>query len=168
VKGAVNAMQFTLGTILAQLVIFLILMALVSWKAVGPVARMLNKRKDYINKQISDAENSRTESHKYLEQQKAELDKVRQESRKIIDQAKQQAATESKSIVDAAENRSNLLIKEAHEEIKREREKAIVSIRDEVANLSVLLASKVLEKEIDAKDYSKEIDQLMKQVGNQQ
>ncbi|MCI1857353.1 MAG: F0F1 ATP synthase subunit B [Sporolactobacillus sp.] len=161
-------MQFTLGTILAQLVIFLILMALVSWKAVGPVARMLNKRKDYINKQISDAENSRTESHKYLEQQKAELDKVRQESRKIIDQAKQQAATESKSIVDAAENRSNLLIKEAHEEIKREREKAIVSIRDEVANLSVLLASKVLEKEIDAKDYSKEIDQLMKQVGNQQ
>lgn len=160
-------MSFSLGTILAQLVIFLILMALVAWKAVGPVAKMMEKRRKYINNQIAEAEKSHEESQKYLDQQKDELDKVRRESREMIEQAKSQAAAESKSIIDAAKNRSDLLIKEAHEEIDRERAKAIASIRDEVADLSVLLASKVLEKEINVKDYSKEIDQLMKQVGNQ-
>jgi ATP synthase, F0 subunit b len=160
-------MSFSLGTILAQIVIFLILMALVAWKAVGPVAAMMNKRKQYINNQITEAETSREDSQKYLEQQKAELDKARQESREMIEQAKSQATAESKNVIEAAKKRSDLLIKEAQEEIVREREKAIASIRDEVADLSVLLASKVLEKEIDARDYSKEIDQLMKQVGSQ-
>ncbi|MDD9148258.1 MULTISPECIES: F0F1 ATP synthase subunit B [unclassified Sporolactobacillus] len=161
-------MSFSLGTILAQIVIFLILMALVAWKAVGPVAAIMEKRKKYINNQITEAENSREESQKYLAQQKVELDKVREESRAMIEQAKKQAAAESQGIIDAAKNRSDRLIKEAYEEINQEKEKAVASIRDEVADLSVLLASKLLEKEINAKDYSKEIDQLMKQVGNQQ
>ncbi|WP_353948927.1 F0F1 ATP synthase subunit B [Sporolactobacillus sp. Y61] len=161
-------MQFSLGTILAQIVIFLILMALVAWKAVGPIARVMEKRRKYINNQINEAEGNRDEAQKYLDQQKSELDKMRRESRDLIEQAKSQAAAESKSIIDAAKNRSDLLIKEAHEEIDSEKAKAIASIRDEVADLSVMLASKVLEKEINAKDYTEEIDQLMKQVGNQQ
>lgn len=161
-------MSFSLGTILAQIVIFLILMALVAWKAVGPVAAMMEKRRKYINNQINEAESSRDEAQKYLDQQKSERDKMRRESRDLIEQAKSQAAAESKSIIDAAKNRSDLLIKEAHEEIESEKTKAIASLRDEVADLSVMLASKVLEKEINAKDYTKEIDQLMKQVGNQQ
>ncbi|WP_010630624.1 F0F1 ATP synthase subunit B [Sporolactobacillus vineae] len=160
-------MSFSLGTILAQIVIFLILMALVAWKAVGPVAAMMNKRKQYINNQITEAETSREKSQKYLEQQKAELDKARQESREMIEQAKSQATAESKNVIEEAKKHSDLLIKEAHDDISQEKAKAIAAIRDEVADLSVLLASKILEKEVNAKDYSKEIDQLMKQVGNQ-
>ncbi|MCO7125616.1 F0F1 ATP synthase subunit B [Sporolactobacillus shoreicorticis] len=160
-------MSFSLGTILAQLVIFLLLMVLIAWKAVGPVVAIMDKRKKYINSQITTAEKSREDSQKYLELQKEELDKVRRESHEMIEQAKSQANAEAKAIIEAAKNRSDLMIKDANEEIGLEKEKAIAAIRDEVADLSVMLASKVLEKEINPKDYSNEIDQLMKQVGNQ-
>ncbi|MCL1631271.1 F0F1 ATP synthase subunit B [Sporolactobacillus sp. CPB3-1] len=160
-------MSFDLGTIIAQLVIFLILMALVAWKAVGPVVAIMDKRKKYINNQISEAEKSREDSQKFLEEQKTELDKVRRESHDLIEQAKSRANAEAKAIVEAAKNRSDLMIKDANEEITLEKEKAIAAIRDEVADLSVLLASKVLEKEINPKDYAQEINQLIEQVGNQ-
>lgn len=160
-------MSFSFGTIIAQLVIFLLLMVLVAWKAVGPVVAIVEKRKKYINNQITEAEKSREDSQKYLDQQKAELEKVRQESREMIEQAKSQGNAESKRIVEAAKNRADLLIKDANEEINLEKDKAIAAIRDEIADLSVLLASKVLEKEINPKEYSQEIDQLMEQVGNQ-
>lgn len=161
-------MSFSLGTILAQLVIFLLLMMLVAWKGVKPVAEIMDKRKKYINNEITEAEKNRKSAEDYLAKQKTELDQSREESRTMIEQAKKQASAEAQSIINAAKNRSDLLIKEAYEEINQEKEKAVASIRDEVADLSVLLASKLLEKEINAKDYSKEIDQLMKQVGNQQ
>ncbi|WP_100486814.1 F0F1 ATP synthase subunit B [Sporolactobacillus pectinivorans] len=160
-------MSFSLGSIVFQLVVMLLLMIFVAWVGVKPVLAIMDKRNKYINNQIDSAEKSRTDAESYLAKQKAEVDKVREESHEIIEQAKSQASAEAKSIIDAAKNRSDLLIKEAHEEISQEKEKAIASIRDEVADLSVLLASKVLEKEVNAKDYSKEIDQLMKQVGNQ-
>lgn len=145
----------------------LLLMAFVSWIGVKPVLAIMDKRNKYINNEIDEAEKNRKSAEEYLARQKDELDKVREESRAMIEQAKKQASAEAQSIVDAAKNRSDLLIKDAHEEINREKEKAVASIRDEVADLSVLLTSKLLEKEINAKDYSKEIDQLMKQVGNQ-
>ncbi|RYL95205.1 ATP synthase F0 subunit B [Sporolactobacillus sp. THM7-4] len=160
-------MSFSIGDIVFQLVIFLLLMVFVAWVGVKPVIAIMDKRKKYINNEISEAEKSRKESEDYLAKQKEELDKVREESRSMIEQAKRQAATEAQGIIDAAKNRSDRLIKEAHEEINREKEKAVASLRDEVADLSVLLASKVLEKEVNASDYTKEIDQLIKQVGNQ-
>ncbi|RYM05567.1 ATP synthase F0 subunit B [Sporolactobacillus sp. THM7-7] len=160
-------MSFSLGTILAQLIIFLILMALISWVGVKPVVEIMNKRKQYISGEIDAAEKSRKESAEYLAKQKEALDKVREESRDIIEQAKKQAQNEAQSIIDDAKTRSERLIKEAHEEINREKDKAVAALRDEVADLSVLLASRMLEKEINPKDYSKEIDELMKQVGNQ-
>lgn len=160
-------MSFSLGSIIFQLVIMLLLMVFVTWVGTKPIVAIMDKRKKYINNQIDSAEKTRTDAQDYLAKQKAELDKVRESSHDIIEQAKAQAATEAKGIVDAAKNQSDLLIKEAHDEISQEKEKAIAAIRDEVADLSVLLASKILEKEVNAKDYSKEIDQLMKQVGNQ-
>lgn len=160
-------LSFSIGNILFQLVIMLLLMIFVTKIATKPVVSIMEKRNKYINSQIDGAERSRQEAETYLKQQKEELEKVRAQSFEVLDQAKHQAQSDAKSVLDAAKERSELMVKEAQEEINREKEQAIASIRDEVADLSVTLASKILEKEINAKDYTKEIDQLMKQVAIQ-
>ncbi|CAM3128316.1 F0F1 ATP synthase subunit B [Sporolactobacillus spathodeae] len=160
-------LSFSIGNILFQLVIMLLLMIFVTKIATKPVVSIMDKRNKYINSQIDGAERSRQEAETYLKEQKEELEKVRAQSLEVLDQAKNQAQSEAKSVLDAAKERSELMVKEAQEEINREKEQAIASIRDEVADLSVMLASKILEKEINAKDYTKEIDQLMKQVAIQ-
>lgn len=160
-------LSFSLGNIIFQLIVMILLMIFVTIVGVRPVVSVMEKRKKYINNQIDGAEKNRQDAEAYLAEQKAEVERIREEAHGIIEQAKSQANAEAKSIIEAAKNRSDLLIKDANEEISLEKEKAIAAIRDEVADLSVLLASKVLEKEINPKDYSTEIDQLIKQVGNQ-
>ncbi|MFT8363915.1 MAG: F0F1 ATP synthase subunit B [Sporolactobacillus sp.] len=160
-------LSFSVGTIVFQLVIMLLLILFVTKIGTKPVISIMEKRNQYINNQIDGAEKSRQEAETYLKQQKEELEKTRVQSLELLDQAKHQAAVEAKNVLDAAKQRSELMVKEAQEEIGREKEQAIASIRDEVADLSVLLASKILEKEINAKDYTAEVDQLMKQVAIQ-
>ncbi|MET1248664.1 F0F1 ATP synthase subunit B [Sporolactobacillus sp. STCC-11] len=160
-------LSFSLGNIIFQLVVFILLMIFVAFVGVRPVIAIMEKRKKYINSQIDDAEKKSQNAESYLAEQKSEIERIRNEAHSILEQAKSQANAEAKAILEAAKNRSDLMIKDANEEIGLEKEKAIAAIRDEVADLSVLLASKVLEKEINPDDYSKEIDQLIKQVGNQ-
>lgn len=160
-------LTFSLGTILFQLIIMILLIAFVTWIGTKPIVKIMAQRNRYINDQIDNAEKSRQDAETFLTQQKEELEKVRTQSLAVMEQAKQHAAEEAKGILTAAKERSDLLVKEAREEITREKEEAISSIRDEVAELSVLLASKILEKEINAKDYSNEVDQLMKQVASE-
>ena len=68
-----------------------------------------------------------------------------------------------------AQNQLNAqrLIEDAKIEINREKEKAISSVRDQVAGLSVLLASKIIEKEMTEAEQQQTIDQFMRQVGEQ-
>lgn len=160
-------LSFSLGSIIFQLVVFILLMIFVAIVGVRPVIAIMEKRKKYINTQIDDAEKKSQDAKSYLTEQKSEVERIRNEAHSILEQAKSQANAEAKAILEAAKKRSDLMIKDANEEISLEKEKAIAAIRDEVADLSVLLASKVLEKEINPNDYSKEIDQLIKQVGNQ-
>ncbi|MTT30999.1 F0F1 ATP synthase subunit B [Terrilactibacillus sp. BCM23-1] len=158
-------LEFHLGTILFQLVVFIILMIIIGKIGTKPVVEMMRKRQNFINEQINSAETSRKEAEAFLAEQKSELDKVRQEAHSIIERAKKQGESEADSIISAAKDRADRLVAEARVEITREKDLAIASLRDEVADLSVLLATKILEKEIDAKQYDKEMNQVLKEVG---
>jgi F-type H+-transporting ATPase subunit b len=160
-------LSFSIGNILFQLIVFILLMIFVAYVGVRPVVAIMEKRKKYINNQIGGAEKNRQDAEAYLTEQKSEVERIRNEAHGILEQAKTQANAEAKAVLESAKKRADLMVKDAQEEIGLEREKAISAIRDEVADLSVLLASKVLEKEINPNNYSKEIDQLIKQVGNQ-
>jgi F-type H+-transporting ATPase subunit b len=60
------------------------------------------------------------------------------------------------------------MIKEATNEIQREKEKALASLRDEVGALSVQLASKLIEKELDGKAQAELVGRYLEQVGRVQ
>ncbi|MFD2616233.1 F0F1 ATP synthase subunit B [Terrilactibacillus laevilacticus] len=158
-------LEFHLGTILFQLIVFVILMIIVGKFGAKPVVEMMRKRQSYIDNQIEKSESSRKEAESLLAEQKSELEKVRQEAQTIIERAKKQGESEADSIISAAKDRADRLVVEARAEITREKDKAIASLRDEVAELSVLLATKILEKEIDEKQYDKEMNQVLKEVG---
>lgn len=160
--------EFTWGTMLAQLVIVIALMFLVSKYALRPVLATMKQREDYIDNQISAAEQSRAEAEKYMAEQKEELMKVRQEAKEIIERAKAQKEREAEEIIKQAQERAERMIQEATNEIEREKEKALASLRDEVGALTVQLASKMLEKELDEKGQSKLVNGYLEQVGRLQ
>lgn len=158
-------LEFHWGTIIFQLVAILVLMLIVSKLAMKPMLNMMRKRQDHIENEINSAEQARKDAEASIEEQRKALEVARQEAHDIIENAKKQSDVEAQNIIKAAQERADRTVEQALEDIQNERDKAVATLRDEVADLSVLLASKVLEKEIDEKQHEKEIHQFMKQVG---
>jgi F-type H+-transporting ATPase subunit b len=154
------------GDIIFQLVIFLILLALLRKYALGPVMGIMKQREDHIANQLDSAEKSNAEAMKLVEDQKKELVAARKEAQELLEKARKQADVQRDQIVAAAKAEAENMKENAKREITREKELAIQSVQQQVASLSVLIASKVLEKEVKSEDQSAIFEQYLKEVGD--
>ncbi|SFS34501.1 F0F1 ATP synthase subunit B [Marininema halotolerans] len=161
-------LSLNLGTMLTQLVIVLVLMFLVTRFALRPMLSTMQKRQDHIEEQISSAENNRKEAEKLLAEQREALDAARVEAKEILERSKVQKDREATEIIREAEERANRMVKDASSEINREKEKALAELRDEVGRLSILLASKVMEEEMNESQQAKLVDRYLERVGELQ
>ena len=161
-------MEFELGTMLFQLGIFVVLVLLVSKFGSRPILEMMKKREEHIENQIASAEKSREEAEALVQEQKKLLEQARVEANEIITRAKRQKEAEAERIISEAKAQADQLVQEASKKIKLEQEKALKELRDQVGVLSLQLASKLLEKEVNDSEQSKLVDQYLEQVGRVQ
>jgi F-type H+-transporting ATPase subunit b len=154
------------GDIVFQLLIFVILLALLRKYALGPVMGIMKQREDHIANQLDSAEKNNAEAMKLVEDQKKELVAARKEAQELLERARKQADTQREQIVAAAKAEAENMKENAMRDITREKELAIQSVQQQVASLSVLIASKVLEKEVKSEDQSAIFEQYLKEVGD--
>ncbi len=156
------------GDILATLVIFILLMLLLKKFAWGPLMGIMQQREDLIKSEIETAENSRLESQKLLEEQRSLLKDARTQAQEIVENAKKQGEVSREEIITTARAESGRLKEAAVQEIANERDKAISAVREEVVALSLLAATKVLEKEISEEDNRQLINETIAKAGEVQ
>jgi F-type H+-transporting ATPase subunit b len=153
------------GDILFQLVMFVILMALLKKFAWGPLMGIMQQREEHVAGEISAAEQSRVEAKKLLEEQRSLLKEARSEAQVLIENAKKQGDIQREEIIAASRTEAERLKESARLEIEQQKEKAVAAIREQVASLSVLIASKVIEKELTAADQDKLINEYIQEAG---
>jgi F-type H+-transporting ATPase subunit b len=163
--AAEGAGHINYGDIFFQLIMFLILLALLKKFAWGPLMGIMKQREDHIANEITSAESSRLESQKILEEQRNLLKEARTEGQKLIENAKKQGDIQREEIVAAARVEAERVKEAAKLEIEQQKEKAVAAIREQVASLSVLIASKVIEKELSAADQDQLINEYIKEAG---
>ncbi|MFD2131512.1 F0F1 ATP synthase subunit B [Pseudogracilibacillus auburnensis] len=151
-----------------MLFFFILLIYLVSKFAWGPVMDMMKKREEYVANEIETAEKSRAEAEKASKEAVEQLKQTKQEAQKIIEDARTAGIKQEQDIVTSAKKEAERIKISAQEEIQNEKEKALQALQDQVASLSVLIASKVIEKEISAQDQDKLIEEYIKEVGEEQ
>src|SRR5699024_2739095 len=95
------------------------------------------------------------------------LRQTKQETQELIEDARVAGTKLEEDIVAKAKEEADRITKAAQEEIQNEKEKALQELQDKVASLSVLIASKVIEKEISAQDHNDLIEQNIKEVGEE-
>ncbi|ANU27478.1 F0F1 ATP synthase subunit B [Planococcus versutus] len=157
-----------IGDILATFVIFILLMLLLKKFAWGPLMGVMQQREDLIKSEIETAENSRLESHKLLEEQRSLLKDARTQAQEIVENAKKQGEVSREEIITTARAESGRMKEAAVQEIANERDKAISAVREEVVALSLLAATKVLEKEISEEDNRQLINETIAKAGEVQ
>lgn len=156
------------GDILVTLSVFLVLMFLLKKFAWGPLMGIMQQREDLIASEIETAENSRLESKKLLDEQRSLLKEARTQAQEIVENAKKQGEVSREDIITTARAESGRMKEAAVLEIANERDKAISAVREEVVALSLLAATKVLEKEISEEDNRQLINETIAKAGEVQ
>lgn len=158
---------FHAGDVLFTLAMFLILLALLKKFAFGPLMGVMKQREDHIANEIKSAEESRVEAKKYLEEQRNLLKDARVQAQEMIENAKKQGEVQREEIISLARAEAERVKETAKIEIEQQKEKAVSAIREQVASLSVMIASKVIEKELTVEDQEKLINEYIQEAGEE-
>jgi len=153
--------ESTVITIIA----FLVLYWLLNKYAFGPLFGIMEKRRQLVKEELAAAEESRKAAEQYLAEQKQAVEEARRQAYEMIEQAKNSSAKQAEEIIQAARNEANRLKEEALRDIESEKSKAVAAIRSQVAGLSVLIASKIIEKQLDEKSHQELIEQYLQEAG---
>lgn len=164
--GAVGGLKF--GDMGVALIFFLLLLFLLRKFAWGPLMNIMEERETYVANEIGEAEKSRKEAKIASEEAAAQLLQTKKEAQQIIEDAKSAGEKQEQSIIESARLEADRLQESAKADIQNEKEKALQALQDKVASLSVLIASKVIEKELDASDQENLINEYIKEVGEEQ
>ena len=143
---------------------FLILLWLLAKFAWRPLLAALEQRQDTIRKSLDDAQ-----------QAKQDLERLNAESRKILNEARVQAEhilsltrTDANRLRDElkqkAQSEAAGVIKNAERQIEMETARAIQQIRNEAVDISIAIASKVLERNVTREDNERLIEETFKQI----
>ena len=159
-------MEFVWTSTVYALIAFLILYFLLKKYAFGPLFGIMEKRREHIQEQIRSVEENRRETEKLLEEQRRVLADARKEARDIIEQARVTSAKQAEEIVQKAKEEAARLKDEALKQIENERKKAVAALREEVGELSVLIASKIIQQQMDRASQKQLVDEYLNEVGN--
>ncbi len=154
-------------SIVFAIVAFGILYFLLNKYAFGPIFGIMEKRSDHIQDQLKTAEKNRIESETLLQEQKQAIQDARREAYDIIEQSKKSSIRQADELIEQARAESVRLKEDALKEIENEKNKAVTALRSQVSAMSVLIASKIIEKQIDENANKQLIDQYLEEVGGQ-
>jgi F-type H+-transporting ATPase subunit b len=144
---------------------FAIVFGILSKFAFPRITAMIDERNNKIEGDIKHAELTREEAEQMLAQYKGQLAEARTEAKKIIDEGKQLGETLRKEAMAKATEEANQLIRRAQEEIGRQTEKAIKELQGQIADISIQVASKVIQKSLDKEEHNNLIKQYISEVG---
>lgn len=150
--------DLTLGTILAQMLNFFILVWILARFAYKPLVSMMQERKERIAKDLADAQAARDEAEQFKADYVAQIANARQEAQQIVEKAVQQAEATTREQLAAAREQIEREKERARQDIVNERDRAMNNLRNEVISLSVAMATKVVAKDMDSETNTKLIE----------
>jgi len=150
--------DLTLGTILAQMLNFFILVWILARFAFKPLVSMMLERKERIAKDLADAQAARNEAEQFKADYAAQIANARQEAQQIVEKAVQQSEATTREQLAAAREQIEHEKERARQDIVNERDRAMNNLRNEVISLSVAMATKVVAKDMDSETNTKLIE----------
>ncbi|MDY4762353.1 F0F1 ATP synthase subunit B [Streptococcus thoraltensis] len=144
-------------------VLLLVLLKLFAWEQLTSI---FDAREKKIADDIDSAEVAREQAEKLAQQRQEELAGARTEASEIIESAKETGKKQETQIVAEARETAGRLKDKAEADIAQSKAEAFAGVKDDVADLTVLLAEKIMTKELDKAAQSKLIDNYLDQLGD--
>lgn len=131
-----------------------------------PVRKTLAQRKKTIDDKYISADEMIDKALKSKDEYEEKLKNAEAEAQEIIKKAADTADERSKEIVSSAKGEANRIIDRAQNEAELEKKKARQEIKDEIVDVSSLIAEKLLQREINDDDHKRMIDSFIEEIGD--
>ena len=152
------------GLILWTIVTFIIVLVILRAAAWKPLLRALTTREESIRNSLREAEDARVRAQKLLDENRLQLAEAGEQSQRLIKEGRDLGERLKAEIIEKANSSSRHMIDQAKEEIRREKQSALVQLRAEVSELAVAVAGKILDANLDSPKQRQLADAAIKEI----
>jgi len=131
-----------------------------------PVTAIMEKRTSIIKTSFEEAENKNNEALNLKHEYEAALENAEEKAVNIIKEAKQRALEEHDKQINATKEEIIKMVEDAKKSIELERIKAMQEAQSEIASISMIVASKLIQKNLNDSSNKKMINDFLAEVGS--
>ncbi len=153
-------------TALVTLVNFLVLFFVAKHFLIGPVLKLIKARQDEIDGLYADAGNAKAEAEAMRSDYQAKLDAAQTASDRIVKDAMVRGRAREEEIIRQANAEADAIRDKANADIAMEKKKALNDAKDEISQIAIVIAGKVVGRELTAADHSRLIDEFIDGAGD--
>jgi F-type H+-transporting ATPase subunit b len=154
------------GTVIVELVAFLLMLAILGRYVYPEIVKVAEARQRAIAEQLKEAEQARSEAEQRLKEAEERLNDARKTAQGVIEAATKSADQMRQELRQKAEEEAKRIADSARKEIEAERDRAIQSVRNEVADMVVLATEKVIGESLDDTRHRRLIERAVEEVAS--
>ena len=163
-EAALSPFSGDVGNALWTVVIFVLVVLVLGKYAWGPILAQLKTREKFIHDALSSAKQQREAAEATLKEYGEKLRAARAEADAIISQSRGDAERLREEMRHKAKGEADTIVQNAERQIRLETGRALQQIRHEAADLSVMIASKLIQRNLSKEDNEKLIEDALRQV----
>ncbi len=152
------------GLFIWTILTFLVLVTLLAKFAWRPLLQALDSRQELIRRSLDDAQQARQELERLHHESAQIIRQARVDAEAVVAQSRSDAARLREEMRQKAKAEADGIVRNAERQIQLETQRALQQIRHEAVDLSVMIASKILQRNITREDNEKLIEEALKQV----
>ena len=152
------------GLFIWTILTFLVLVTLLARFAWRPLLQALDSRQELIRKSLDEAQQARQELERLQHESAQIIRQARVDAEAVVAQSRSDAARLRDEMRQKAKAEADGILRNAERQIQLETQRALQHIRHEAVDLSVMIASKILQRNLTREDNEKLIEEALKQV----
>lgn len=133
----------------------------------GPIMKMIQDRQDEIDGMYSDADSARSSAKALEEDYKQKLSAAMETGEQIVKDATARGQAREEEILRQANDEASRIRSKAEADIAMERKKAINDAKNEISDMAMAIAQKVVGRELNNADQENLVDAFINELGDQ-
>ena len=154
-------------TLIAQICNLFLQMFLVKVFFLDKIKAILDARREAADKEITDAKAAKEEAMVIKATYEQNMLESKAKAEKILLNAQQNAAQRSDQIISDAHKTAVAMKQKAEAEIAQEKKRALNDAKNEISEIAMAIAGKVVGRELTAEDHAKMVDSFIDELGGE-
>ena len=138
-----------------------LLLAKTAWK---PIISSLKSRENAIADSLSRAEQAKADAERMMAENKLERQRAEEETQKALREGREYAEKMRQDLMAKAGEEAKKLLEHARAEIKRDTQAAIITLRNEAADLAIMATSKLLDENMNDERHKRVINKMIAEL----